>query len=265
MGHSWSAVLLILQSFLRANTGETVIVNARYEKATPGSRDRWTDWLAAFVDETRPFWEDHPDQPATVYKWWEDGSKVMNDLQLHEVRGKIILTTDGDYMPADEADGRNRGMRFFPRDMVAVGKYDSKRDEWPQQLSSCETNLNASKNEQDTNRYYQTSLNVSGLPDPLGFAITLQGIFTNNPLHLVRNVTEAKETKVNEVFDPIDFFQYLREEWQKRGDDSPLSERLLGKNGAHRLGKVDVDFVDQMRDWTANIVRSNPTAPGREF
>ncbi|KAF1818846.1 PLC-like phosphodiesterase [Dissoconium aciculare CBS 342.82] len=136
MGHSWSAVLLILQSFLRANTGETVIVNARYEKATPGSRDRWTDWLAAFVDETRPFWEDHPDQPATVYKWWEDGSKVMNDLQLHEVRGKIILTTDGDYMPADEADGRNRGMRFFPRDMVAVGKYDSKRDEWPQQLSS---------------------------------------------------------------------------------------------------------------------------------
>lgn len=263
MGYSWSAVLLILRAFLRQHPSEFILVNVRYEKSTGGGADRTLDWLNAFADETAPFWNDG--DSAIVWRWWQrDGPPTMTDLPLAEVRGKIILATDADYMPADDRDGRRRGARFFPHDLRSVGHWDAKRDAWQAQLQACAENLRLAADDRDPGRYYQTSLNVSGLPDPLKFTFPFQEARAalKDPKQLLNVFGNAKREAENSVFDPIDFARHAEGEWR---DEHPLSERMLGKNGEKRVGKVDLDFVNLIQPWVANVIRSNRVQQGREF
>nr|POE77837.1 hypothetical protein CFP56_09480 [Quercus suber] len=243
-----------------ANSSEFLLMNVRYERSAQHARDRRSKWLQTFVDETEMFWKE---DDTFIYKWWEKGQPNMNDLSLSSVSGKVIFTEGVHYMPADGKDGRRPNMRFLPRGMRTAGKYNSPRDQWEGHLQACEDNINTSKLDRrrpptvdDFQRYYQTSFNVSGLPNFLGLKFFLANPFCPSA---------ASRDSANEVFDPVDFFQYFKDKWTARGDDHPLSEKNLGKNGKYRIGKVDFDFCDQIRPWIVNIIHSNRTKPGREF
>nr|POF12661.1 hypothetical protein CFP56_09813 [Quercus suber] len=260
MGHSWSAVLLMLKVFLQSNASEFLLMNVRYEKSAQCSRDRSNEWMQAFVNETKEFWEE---DDTVIYKWWEQGSPNMIELPLSTVRGKVLFTDGVNYMPADGKCDRRHDLRFFPRGMKTAGKYNSPRDQWDTHLQACENNISASKVDRsrspaydESQIYHQTSFNVSGLPNILGLKF-----FLANPLR----PSVASRVSANEVFDPADFARYFKLQWTARGDNHPLSEKNLGKNGRYRIGKVDFDFCDQIQPWIANIIRSNKTKSGREF